>query len=85
MSDSTGWFGNAVGGADILTYSRTSGLFAGVSLNGATLSPDSDANGRLYDKTVSATQIVRDGAVTATPAGASLASGLNSKVPKHSD
>jgi len=75
----------AIGGADILTYSRTSGLFAGVSLNGATLSPDSDANGRLYDKTVSATQIVRDGAVTATPAGASLASLLNSKGPKHSE
>jgi lipid-binding SYLF domain-containing protein len=75
--------GSAVGGADILTYSRTSGLFAGVSLNGASLSPDSDANQRLYGKAVSATEIVRDGSVTATPAGASFASLLNSKVPKH--
>ncbi|MFY9936141.1 MAG: lipid-binding SYLF domain-containing protein [Silvibacterium sp.] len=75
----------SIGGADILTYSRTSGLFAGVSLNGATLSPDSDANQRLYDKTVSATEVVRDGAVTATSAGASFTSLLNSKVPKHSD
>jgi lipid-binding SYLF domain-containing protein len=35
--------GNAIGGADILTYSRRSGLFAGVSLDGATLDADSDA------------------------------------------
>ncbi len=75
--------GNAVGGADILTYSRTSGLFAGVSLNGASLSPDSDANQRLYDKSVSATVIVHGGDVTATPAGASFAGLLNSKVPRH--
>ena len=75
----------SIGGADILTYSRTSGLFAGVSLNGASLSPDSDANQRLYDKSVSATDIVRGGAVTATSAGASFASLLNSKVPTHSD
>jgi SH3 domain-containing YSC84-like protein 1 len=75
--------GNAVGGADILTYSRTSGLFAGVSLNGATLNPDSDANQRLYGSAVSADAIVRTGSVTATPAGASFAALLNSKVPRH--
>lgn len=74
----------AIGGADMLTYSRTSGLFAGVSLNGASLSPDGDANKRLYDKSVSADDIVRHGDVTATPAGESFASLLNSKVPKHS-
>src|SRR5580704_7046080 len=45
--------GTAVGEADILTYSRTSGAFAGVSLNGATLDPDGDANGRLYGNGVS--------------------------------
>jgi lipid-binding SYLF domain-containing protein len=77
--------GNAVGGADILTYSRTSGLFAGVSLNGATLNPDSDANQRLYGKAVSADDIVRTGSVTATPAGASFAELLDSKGPKHVD
>jgi lipid-binding SYLF domain-containing protein len=77
--------GNAVGGADILTYSRSSGLFAGVSLSGASLQPDSDANQRLYDKSVSATNIVRNASVTATPAGASFAALLNSKVPKHTD
>jgi len=77
--------GNAIGGADILTYSRKSGLFAGVSLDGASLSPDSDANQRLYDKTVSATAIVGDNGVTATPAGAQFQSLLNSKIPKHAE
>jgi SH3 domain-containing YSC84-like protein 1 len=77
--------GNAIGGTDILTYSRKSGLFAGVSLDGATLSPDSDANQRLYGKAVSASEVVRTGDVTATPAGASLASLLDSKGPKHVD
>ena len=48
----------STGNADMLTYSRTSGLFAGVSLDGASLSPDSDANQRLYDKSVSAREIV---------------------------
>jgi len=76
---------SANAGADILTYSRTSGLFAGVSLSGVTLSPDSDANKRLYDKSVSADDIVRQGTVTATPAGASLASELDSKGPKHQE
>lgn len=74
---------SADAGADILTYSRTSGLFAGVSLSGVTMSPDSDANQRLYDKTVSAEDIVRHVTVTATPAGESLASLLDSKGPKH--
>jgi SH3 domain-containing YSC84-like protein 1 len=77
--------GNAIGGADILTYSRKSGLFAGVSLDGATLNPDSDANQRLYGKAVSATDIVREGGVTVTPADASFAGELNRKVPKHQE
>jgi SH3 domain-containing YSC84-like protein 1 len=77
--------GNAVGGADILTYSRTSGLFAGVSLNGASLSPDPDANQRLYGKPVSASDIVRAGTVTATPAGTSFAALLNRGAPKHEE
>jgi len=75
----------SIGGADILTYARSSGLFAGVSLSGASLSPDSDANKRLYDKSISADDIVRNGTVTATPAGESFASLLNSKVPKHTE
>jgi len=68
--------------ADMLTYSRSSGLFAGVSLDGASLSPDSDANTRLYAKPASAKEIV-SGDVKATPAGASLVSLLDSKAGKH--
>ncbi len=67
--------------ADMLTYSRTSGLFAGVSLDGATLNPDSDANGRLYDSPASARDIV-EGKVKATAAGQQLISVLNSKAGK---
>src|SRR5271157_858923 len=69
--------------ADILTYARTSGLFAGVSLSGSSLDPDSDANQRLYGKTVSAREIVGGNAVKPTPAGQSLVSLLDSKAGKH--
>jgi lipid-binding SYLF domain-containing protein len=67
--------------ADMLTYARSSGLFAGVSLDGASLDPDSSANERLYGKPASATEIV-SGGVKATPAGQSLVTLLNSKIPK---
>ena len=77
--------GNAVGVADILTYSRSSGLFAGVSLSGASLSPDSDANQRLYGKAVDVSNIVRGSGFAAAPAASSFVSLLNSKIPKHSD
>jgi len=68
--------------ADMLTYSRSSGLFAGVSLDGASLEPDSDANRRLYAKEASAKEIV-GGGVKATSAGQSLVSLLDSKAGKH--
>jgi SH3 domain-containing YSC84-like protein 1 len=71
----------STGTADMLTYARTSGLFAGVSLDGASLDPDSDANQRLYGKTVSAREVV-SGGVKATPAGQSLVSLLDSKAGK---
>jgi lipid-binding SYLF domain-containing protein len=66
--------------ADMLTYSRSSGLFAGVSLDGASLDPDSSANERLYGKPASAKEIVSGSGITATPAGQSLSSLLNSKL-----
>ncbi len=69
----------SVGGADILSYGRATGLFAGISLNGASLEPDSGANQRVYDKTISARDIVTGGAVKTTPAGQSLISLLDSK------
>jgi lipid-binding SYLF domain-containing protein len=69
----------AVGGADIVTYRRAEGLFAGVSLNGASLEPDSSADQRLYDKAVSARDVVIDSGVQATPAGQSLVTLLDSR------
>ncbi len=71
------------GSADVLTYSRTKGVFAGVSLSGATLDPDSDANKRLYGKDVSAKAIVLENAVEPTPGGKSLDALLNGKAATH--
>jgi lipid-binding SYLF domain-containing protein len=74
-----------VGGSDILTYGRASGLFAGMSLGGATLDPDTDANNRLYGKTMSVQEIVRGGTVQSPAGGTPLVTLLNSKIVKHSD
>jgi lipid-binding SYLF domain-containing protein len=68
--------------ADILTYGRAKGVFAGVSLGGATVEPDNDANSRLYGKTLTATDIVRANAVKASGEGLSLVTVLDSKISK---
>ncbi len=69
--------------AEILSYSRARGLFAGISLEGSTLRSDGDANKNLYGKELSARQIVRDGAVGTPAAGQALISLLNKKSPKN--
>ncbi len=74
--------GGAMQGADILTYARTKGLFAGVSLNGSTLEPDKDANKRLYGQEVSAKEIVTGGKIQGTPGGKSLVVVLDTSAPK---
>jgi len=51
---------------DVLTYSRTKGLFAGVSLEGASMDTDDDANKAVYGKSITAKQIIEGG--EATPA-----------------
>jgi lipid-binding SYLF domain-containing protein len=55
--------------AEILSYSRSRGLFAGVSLNGAVLKQDGDDNAALYGRSVTAKQILIDGTVR-TPVAA---------------
>ena len=70
-------------GSDVLTYARTSGVFAGLSLGGATFETDSKANERLYDKPVSARQILLEKAVHPTPAGQGLMTLLDSKITTH--
>ena len=69
--------------AEILSYSRARGLFAGVSLSGSTLRPDNDANKKLYGKDISAKAIVFDRAVPAPPSADLLLSTLNKKSPKN--
>jgi lipid-binding SYLF domain-containing protein len=48
--------------AQILSYSRTRGLFAGVTINGSTVRADRDANERFYGKRLESKQILFDGA-----------------------
>jgi SH3 domain-containing YSC84-like protein 1 len=68
--------------AEILTYSRARGLFAGISLAGSTVRPDNDANARIYGKKVEAESIIFKGAVAVPPAAQKLISLLNQKSPK---
>ena len=67
--------------AEILSYSRARGLFAGVSLEGSTLRPDNKANRKLYGRDVSAKAIVLQGEVSPPPSALELLSVLNSKSP----
>ena len=69
--------------AEVLTYSRARGLFAGISLEGSTLRPDNDGNARIYNKKVEAEDIVRKGAVAVPPSAQELISILNKKSPKN--
>jgi SH3 domain-containing YSC84-like protein 1 len=57
--------------AEVLTYSRSRGLFAGISLEGSTLRPDNDANARIYGKKLEAKDIALHGRVP-IPASAKL-------------
>src|SRR5438309_8254761 len=54
--------------AEILSYSRTQGLFAGVNLSGGVLKPDVDDNQDLYGKTMHAREVLTSGTVSAPPA-----------------
>jgi lipid-binding SYLF domain-containing protein len=67
---------------DILTYSQAKGLFAGASLGSVSLDSDKDANKSLYGKDISATEIVREGAVPVPAAAQKLVHELNEASPK---
>lgn len=69
--------------AEILSYSRARGLFAGVSLEGSTIRPDNGDNRRVYGKKISARDIVLSGTVAVPPAAGELVSTLDTKTPKH--
>jgi len=69
--------------AEILSYSRSRGLFAGISLEGSTLRPDNDGNERLYGKGVSAQDIVINSRIHAPASARLLISTLNKKSPRN--
>lgn len=69
--------------AEVLTYSRARGFFAGVSLAGSTVRPDNDANERVYGKKVSAKDIIFNGTVPVPPPARSMVAYLNKKSAKN--
>jgi lipid-binding SYLF domain-containing protein len=74
---------DAVMRAEILSYSRSRGLFAGVSLEGSTLRSDAGANKNIYGKELSAEQIIVEGAVRAPASAQALVDLLSKRSPKN--
>lgn len=69
--------------AEILSYSRSRGLFAGVSLEGSTLRPDNSANEKVYGRKLSVKEILREGKVGAPSAAHELDAELTKVSPKN--
>ena len=69
--------------AEVLTYSRARGLFAGISLEGSTLRPDNDANERIYGKAIDAKEVALHGAVPIPASARTLINVLNQHSPKN--
>jgi lipid-binding SYLF domain-containing protein len=67
--------------AEILSYSRNKGLFAGVSLEGSTLRSDGSANEKLYGRKLTAKEIIRGGKVGVPACASQLVSLLDRKSP----
>jgi lipid-binding SYLF domain-containing protein len=72
---------NAAMSAEMLSYSRAQGVFAGVSLAGTSLGPDDDANEKVYGKKVDATQIISGSAGPAPESAKKLLAVLTEKSP----
>ena len=69
--------------AEVLSYSRTRGLFAGISLVGSTLRSDGSANKKMYGRELSAKEIVREHKVGVPASGRELVALLNKQSPKN--
>jgi lipid-binding SYLF domain-containing protein len=69
--------------SEILSYSRSRGLFAGISLEGSTIRPDNKANEQIYGQKLEAKQIVLSDQVRVPAAAEQLVSTLNNKTPHH--
>jgi lipid-binding SYLF domain-containing protein len=68
--------------AEMLSYSRARGVFAGISLQGTTLRPDEDANRRLYGKEASAATIITEPKIDAPAEGKTLVARLQKATPQ---
>jgi SH3 domain-containing YSC84-like protein 1 len=69
--------------AQILSYSRAQGLFAGIDLTGGALKADTSENREYYGKAYSAREILRDHKVNAPASAAEFLSALRSTMPNH--
>jgi lipid-binding SYLF domain-containing protein len=69
--------------AEILSYSRARGLFAGVSLEGTSLRPDNDANKEVYGRKLTASRIINGASVTVPESGRHLVSVLEKNAPRN--
>jgi len=69
--------------SEILSYSRSRGLFAGVSLEGSTIRPDNKANEKIYGEKLEAKQIVLSDQVKVPAAAEQLVSTLDTKTSRH--
>jgi len=69
--------------AEILSYSRARGLFAGISLEGSTLRPDNPASTEIYGRKITARQIILGSAVAVPAAGRHLVSVLQKSAPRN--
>src|SRR5271167_3816491 len=67
--------------AEILSYSRARGLFAGISLAGSTIRPDNDANERIYGSKIPAKELVLTRDVAVPAAAQEMISILNARTP----
>lgn len=68
--------------AEILSYSRARGVFAGVSLDGSTLRPDGEANRKLYGGTASADKIINGSEFSAPSSAHDLIAALQNSSPR---
>jgi lipid-binding SYLF domain-containing protein len=67
--------------SEVLSYSRSRGLFAGVSLEGSTLRPDDDATADVYGRKLTAREIVLGGKVRTPASGRHLVADLQKNAP----
>jgi len=69
--------------AEILSYSRSRGIFAGISLEGSTLRPDDDASEQVYGRAIKAKDIVRGGTMIVPVTGRHLVNSLDKGAPRN--